>query len=110
MQDQASYEDLWPDTLRRARELVYYQGWWWVGAALVAYALCFLILPMDRRLDEMTNLVNKERQEILALVKKSEQLIVTRDLAMAQEPFYMERSIRETFRVKRVLPKGKQHD
>lgn len=110
MQNQAPFEDLMPDTLSRARELVYHQGWWWAGAALVAYALCFLILPMDQRLDRMTSQVQQDRQQILALVKKSEQLMVTRDLAIDQEPFYMERSIRETFRVKRIPPNEIKHD
>jgi hypothetical protein len=110
MQYQAPFDDLWSDTLLRVRELVYHQGWWWVGTALVAYALCFLILPTDRQLSQMKNQVQQDRQEILGLVKKSEQLMMTRDLAIGQDPFYMERSIRETFRVKRIHPNGIQND
>jgi len=110
MQNESPFDDLWSDTFDRVVELVRHQLWWWLGTAVVVYAVCFVILPANRLLEEKVAQVQEDRQEILKLVKRNEQLMVTRKYAIDQDPFYMERSIRENFRVKRIHPKADQND
>lgn len=92
------------EALKEAFSLIHRHGIIWGAVALATYVFSFHILPQSMALEEGVENVQAKREKILALVEKIEQLETTRKLAQEQDPFYMERMIRETFRVKKKSP------
>lgn len=72
--------------------------------SIVTFAFAFFICPEDNSLNAIKQEVNENRQEVISLVKRTENLQNLLKLVENKDPFTMERLIREEFRLKRIKP------
>ena len=71
---------------------------------LITFTFAFFICPEDNSLQSIKQEVADDRQEVLSLVKQTENRQNLLQLVENKDPFTMERLIREEFRLKRIKP------
>jgi hypothetical protein len=70
----------------------------------ITFTFAFFICPEDNSLQSIKQEVTENREEVLTLVKRTENLQNQLQLVENKDPFTMERLIREEFRLKRIKP------
>lgn len=88
-------------TLMNAWQLSRAYGLYWVSITLGSIIFCFHICPSDLVLKEKKARSIAQKNEILGLIKKIDQTRAKMTFAQNQNPFFMERLIREQFNLKR---------
>lgn len=90
------------EALRTSLSLIREQGFIWVVFGIFTSTFTFWYCPNDHALEEIISEVSDSRHEVLHLVKKIEHLQGMRYLVENEDPFTMERLVREEFRLKKT--------